>query len=60
MTEPKDDAPDATEDESASDASQAPDPAQPVDLPLPDETALGSDPDAATPQSHGRCRCSRR
>ena len=47
MTEPKDDAPDATEDESARDASQAPDPAQPVDVPLPDETALGSDPDAA-------------
>src|SRR3954452_2355897 len=47
MTEPKDDVPGATEDESASDASPESDPTQPVDLPLPDETALGSDPDAA-------------
>src|SRR3954447_7384410 len=47
MTEPKDDVPGATEDESASDASPEADPVQPVDLPLPGETALASDPDAA-------------
>src|SRR3954452_1178533 len=47
MTEPKDDVPGATEDESASDASPESDRTQPVDLPLPDETALGEDPDAA-------------